>query len=246
MKTNPSWMQILDSFPGEKAMERLTDTLCGVEDFHPFESADIAITECGHANIPFSLLPIGRANQALIAVDVSVAAMEAGEMGVLRQKENEFWAFAGAPERSAHLESLIGFEPGAIRVHQATSRGDSDTEVSLLAQLLRRPIYTASHRESILSILDRVRSLQASRGAESLTHRLAKDGLDAEEWRIVGAERAIAGRTRDALVCLTGAHFLGSSLELLALPAAQTYGNSGWKWGGQVLKFHKRRAKANP
>ena len=115
--------------------------------------------------------------------------------------------------------------------------------MSFHAELIRHPIYTAAGREQLESVFENILQMQATLGAETLSHRLAEAGFSGEKWRVIGAERAIAGRIRDAVVALSGATFLGANTEFLGLPVAQCLGNAGWKWGSIALKFHKKRWK---
>ena len=188
-------------------------------------------------------MPIGFSQERLIGLDASVSAIEAGRLGLLQRNNEGYWTpLVDLPQGKIFREK-VGFTALVERVNESRKNGDEDMEVSLLSALFRRPIYTAERSGEVEEMMERVLTLHASRGAETLSHRLATAGRNGEEWRIIGAERAIAGRTRDAIVALTGAHFFGADLTMIALPAAQTLGNAGWTWNSRILKFHKKRLK---
>jgi len=208
-----------------------------------FETEQEAIAETKGVSLPFTILPIGRSKGRLVAIDASVAALEAGRMGLVEARDNGFWSPLVNNQQGKIFAEKVGFSSLIHRVNECRKSGDEDMEVSLMAALFRRPVYTADHTDQVMDAMDRVLELHKARGAETLSHRLSTARTDGEKWRIVGAERAIAGRTRDAVVALSGAHFFGAELSMIALPAAQTLGNAGWKWNSRMLKFHKRRLR---
>ena len=241
MKNLPAWLHFLSDFPLSLpgSLEALVQN--AGEDLVLWDSAQDAIHGLADTPVPFTLAPLGRMGGRVAALDCSVAAVEAGLPGLLLLREDGYWEPASGPANHSYREKGA-FSELAKRLENARKDGSEDLEISLLAGLFRRPVYTANGASDVQNAMDRLLALHAARGAESLSFRLSESRLDAEKWRIIGAERAIAGRTRDALVALSGAHFLGASLEMIAFPAGQCLGHSGWKWGGQLLKFHKKRS----
>jgi hypothetical protein len=208
-----------------------------------FQNEQEAMAETKGISVPFTILPIGRSKGRLVAIDASVAALETGRLGLVEARENGYWAPLSNNQQGQVFAEKVGFSALVHRVNECQKSGDEDMEVSLMSALFRRPVYTAEHTDQVMEVMDRVHELHKARGAETLSHRLSTARTDGEKWRIVGAERAIAGRTRDAVVALSGAHFFGAELSMIALPAAQTLGNAGWKWNSRMLKFHKRRLR---
>ena len=213
-----------------------------IEGFQYFENQKQAESACREQNLCFTQLPVGSSARGLVTIDASVSAAETGQPGILFKRENGYWETFDHQQTRAYSEKA-SFDHAASRVLAAAQADDQDAEISLLASLFRCPIYTARNKEQVEQAMARVKFLHELRGAESLSYRLSAAGFDGEQWRIVGAERAIASKTRDALVALSGAHYLGAKLDKIVLPASQSLGNSGWKWANAILKIHKRAAK---
>ena len=243
MNTVPNWLSFLSAFPigdGVPPWEQHWNELDGSVLFMDEREA---MKECGSAPIPFTVLPIGIRNNHVIGLDASVSAIEAGRLGLVESTKTGFWTPLVNTKQGQVFRDKVGFSSLVERVRESQRNGDEDMEVSLLSALFRRPIYTAEQPGEVEEMMERVLTLHASRGAETLSQRLSAAGRDGEKWRIIGAERAIAGRTRDAIVALSGAHFWGAELHMIALPASQTLGNAGWKWNSRMLKFHKKRLR---
>jgi len=242
MTDKPRWLQFLDAFPATSDLGDWWRVVHEIEGFQYLEMQEEAEKICREHRLAFSQLPIGTSKNGIITFDGSIGAVESGEPGILILKENGFWKPCDHHRSRSYTEN-VAFAHMALRGADAEKTGDEDSEVSLLASLYRCPIYTAASVEQVEKTMERVKTLHQRRGAESLSHRLSSAGLNGEQWRIVGAERAIAGKTRDALVSLTGAHYLGAKLSMIVLPASQSLGNAGWKWANSILKVHKRAAK---
>jgi len=243
MSTAKDWLQFLSAFPLGDGVRSWMAHWEELETTVLFENEQEAMTETRGISLPFTILPIGRSKDRLVAIDASVAALEAGRMGLIEARDNGYWAPITNNQQGKTFAEKVGFSALVRRVDECRKSGDEDMEVSLMAALFRRPVYTAEHTDQVLAVMERVHELHKARGAETLSHRLSTAETDGEKWRIVGAERAIAGRTRDAVVALSGAHFFGAELSMIALPAGQTLGNAGWKWNSRMLKFHKRRLR---
>ena len=82
--------------------------------------------------------------------------------------------------------------------------------------------------------------LDATIGVDPILKRMAEAGLDGEQWRIIGAERAIANRIQDAVRAMQGAHFLGATLELLTPTLQRIASRSGWGFVARLLKHNQR------
>ena len=240
----PEWNQFLHDFPAANGVEKLEDFCAQMEGLTLFQTIDAAFAATTPHPVPFSILPVGEYKGALIGVDLSIAAVQADTLSLLEFKENGFWAFLSTPGDESSWEEKVGFEAIAELARQAESAGEWSTEASHLSQAMRRPLYTAKDAASIQHLTQRILDLEEAHGAEAHVLRLAKAGLDAEAWRLVGAERAIAAKTRDGLVCLSAAHFLGAQLDRIQLPVSQIYSRAAWRWGNHTLKFHKRCEKA--
>ncbi len=240
----PEWNQFLHDFPAANGVAEHEEFCEQMEGLTLFQTIDAAFAATTPHSVPFSILPVGECQGNLVGVDLSVAAVQAETLSLLQLKENGFWSFLRIPGTHVSWEDKVGFEALAELARQAESVGEWSTEASHLSQAMRRPLYTAKDSASIQHLIQRILDLEEAHGAEAHVLRLAKAGLDSEAWRLVGAERAIAAKTRDGLVCLSAAHFLGSRLDRIQLPVSQIYSRAAWRWGNQSLKFHKRCEKA--
>lgn len=196
-----------------------------------------------HAGAP--LVPVARAGADWLALDLCAEAIERSRLPVLASPDGRWWRPA-APDLGALLtrppaapaepfERAVKQAPTSFHLHAAEAAvaraaGRSHDEAARLVAALRRPLYTAESLLEIGAVQDRALALEAETSVDPLTLRLARAGLDAEAWRTVGAERAVAGRTGDALRALDGALFLGAPLDAVRPARERLLVRAGWAW----------------
>ena len=244
MNAFPNWLHFLETFPRRETAPDLRSDPIFDASFEAFTTPDDARRACAEIPMSFSLVPLGKRGDEILVTDLSVASAEAEILAPLVLCSSGYCTPTDSELGELYREK-VSFAEKAEQIERTRKKGELDKVVSFHADLMRRPIYTATGTDQLMQVFTEILELQDTRGAETLSHRLAVAGDDGEKWRIIGAERAIAGRIRDAVVALSGAAFLGARTEFLGLPASQCLGNAGWKWASTALKFHKKRWKAS-
>jgi len=163
--------------------------------------------------LPMSLLPVAESDGEILALDFSPCSLERSLVPVLQSAPDGFWrpvAESLAAWKSPHAPDgcpVIDFHRGRMR----DSREDASAR-SLISEVLQRPLHTMASIADLVDVQERALTLEESGALDPLASRLSHAGLDAEAWRIVGAERAIAKRHRVARHALESAAFLGAPI----------------------------------
>ena len=206
---------------------------------------------------PISLLPVGVTTEGdVLALDLCAEAAERGRLPVLASRDDRFFrhvapslgVFVQAASREALAQEPFtlpfakarkraptSFELHARAAVAARAASDASEEAARIVAALRRPLYSAADIDQIGALLARAPELEGQGFADPLTLRLGRAGLDGAAWRNIGAERAIAGRTQDALRAIEGALFLGADeAETLAV-LTRLHARMRFGWGPPVM-----------
>ncbi len=153
------------------------------------------------AGLPPLFIPLGarRSDGAVVAAALIPAEVERHRVPIVAQAGGGAWVpLAGSPDD----------DPGCAAYWLARARrGGEVRDPRVLAEALRRPPSTAPSLAAFEGLCD---ELAAAPGVDAQLRRLARAGADPEKWRQVGAERAVAGRVREAWHALQGAVVLAA------------------------------------
>lgn len=203
------------------------------------------------STLPPMLIPVAVSDTELLALDVCVEAIERGRLPVIGSTDGRFWrpvapdlaALCASPTGGQPLDGLRFSEaarlaPSSFRVQAAEARrcrgASAADEAARVIGALRRPLHGARDLDEVRDMQERALALEAHAPLDPLTLRLARAGLDAEEWRTVGAERGVAGKTGDALRALAGAVFLGAPMEAVRPAWERLLLRAGWGWAQRL------------
>ena len=216
-----------------------------------FGTIEEAHQACGipEGGVPVSWLPMGTLDDGrLIGLHLCSIAAERRIFPWLTCSANGTWAPAGVgvgepSDTAAGDDEQLRIAPTSFDVAAclAADTHDVEKEASLLALAFKRPIYTAASVDQVIAAQERLVTLQKERGIDFQALRLARAGQDGEAWRLIGAERAIAGRVRDAWVALEGALFFGCNRTAAFKVLEGMFRRGGWEWAGRLLRFHRQR-----
>lgn len=199
------------------------------------------------------LVVVATAGTDLLALDLCAEAIERARIPVLGSSDGRWWrpvaadlgTLAGCPPGGEELGALsfdraakrapTWFHLHAAEAERARAEGRTNDEAARVVAALRRPLRTADGLEEIVAVQGRALALETVTSVDPLTLRLARAGLDAEAWRTVGAERAVAGRTGDALRALDGALFLGAPLVAVRPAYERLLIRANWAWARPLL-----------
>lgn len=244
--------EILEHFPDKDAAASALASLSKFDDplgrlFGDPQSARQAASRFSQA-LPLSVLPVGENRDGLIVLDLCAAGLERGVLPVLHLQWNNLFFESIAPSMEvwingpAVLANSISDHPTSFAVyaeHVLSEPGESYGLAARWAQVFERPLYTARSFEQIRIAQSHVLTCGETIGIDPLALRLARCGLDSEQWRIVGAERAVANRVRCALRALEGALFLGAPRTAIAKVVERMARAAGWTVAVRLLRWHQ-------
>ena len=234
----------LDGYPADAALATARNAVpdARLTLFASIDEARDAV--CALAQpLPFSVIPIGHLNESLVGLDISVASIERQALPLLREC-NGPWKSAGAsvaalcdvPDGSLQSQTFDDAQRLADEAHQT---GERDAEIRHLTDAIQRPLHTAMSVSEIKTVQNRIVAVAEESGFDAMGLRLASAGLDADAWRTIGAERAVANRVRDAVRALDGATRLGASLERVLTPLQRVFATGSWAWATRALQLHR-------
>ncbi len=216
-----------------------------------FNTVDDAHSACEQfsGDVPVTLVPLGcMKDGGLMGLHLCSVAAERRIFPLIRAASGIFWepmvqnnvvTVAGAPGDSRPARPAPTSFMAALELAERASA--SDKKVSLLALAFKRPVYTAGSLAAVTGAQRQILALEEHRGIDFQAVRLARAGQDGEAWRIIGAERAIAGRIRDVLVALEGALVFGCNRPAAFKVLGGMFKRGGWEWAGRLLRFHAER-----
>ena len=188
--------------------------------------------------VPHPVVPLGHWRNRLVALDLGAEAAFRRRPLPVVARDGDTWT----PLKTPVTPRDATFHERATRASAEREAGRPAAELAQLVEALRRPLYTAYDLDEIVGVQRRLLELAASQGADPQVRRLAEAGVDPQRWHAAGAERAIAGRIREALVGLQGAAYLwrraGSQRawpSALRDALAHTYQRAGWAWAHTLL-----------
>lgn len=246
--------KILDRFPDKEAASSGLAVLSTVDGrllrlFGDELSARQAIAALAKP-LPLSVLPIGETDDGLIVLDLCAVALERGVLPVLRLCQGGVFFESISPSLAVWAQARPNSlddsrsHPTSFAVHAdhaLSEPSDSFGVAALWANVFQRPLYTARSWDQICTVQAGMIAAGEHVGADPLALRLARCGLDAEQWRVVGAERAVANRVRCALRAMEGALFLGASRAMVAKVVERMYRAHGLAVGISLLAWHQQK-----
>lgn len=202
---------------------------------------------------PAPLVPIAVTDTEVLALDACAEAVERACLPVIASTDGRWWRPVAASLDGLHeappggelLDSLrfsraARLAPTSFSLHAAKGRLCRDNPIDEAARMvgaLRRPLHGARDLEEIREVQERALALESLASLDPMTLRLARAGLDPEEWRTVGGERAVAGKTGDALRALDGALFLGAAPADVFPGYERLLARTGWGWARALLEL---------
>jgi hypothetical protein len=208
------------------------------------------------APLPLTVLPVGLCARGLLALDPCAEAVERGRLPVVLTTDGRFFRhlapslaalpadpldddLQGLPFSKAVKRAPAALHLQAAEGRAAQARGVAKDEAARVVAALRRPLHTASSDEELAWVFERALALDPEGLVDPLTLRLARAGFDATAWRTVGAERAIAGKSADAIRALEGAQFLGAPSGDILPILERLYVRSGAAFGPMLAQVHE-------